>query len=97
MNHETALLWGKSHFFNEQTFPLDHLTTVNTLDQLAHTRLSAVADRSAPLCGTPFIWRTPRGASSVPTSDSCYEYSECAGKPVRRNFLLIFQAITKSH
>ena len=29
------------------------------------------------LCGTPFIWRTPRGASSVPTSDSHYEYSEC--------------------
>ena len=26
MNHETALLWGKSHFFNEQRFPLDHLT-----------------------------------------------------------------------
>ena len=42
-----------------------------------YIRLSAVADRSAPLCGTPFIWCTPRGASSVPTSDSCYEYSEC--------------------
>ena len=40
-------------------------------------RLWAVADRSAPLCGTPFILRTPRGASSVPTSDSRYEYSEC--------------------
>ena len=40
-------------------------TTVNTLDQLALTRLSAVADRSAPLCGTSFIWRT------LPTSDSC--------------------------
>ena len=51
--------------------------TVNLLDQLALTRLSAVADRSAPLCGTPFIWRTPRGASSVPTSDSRYECSEC--------------------
>ena len=36
-----------------------------------------MAHRSAPLCGTPFIWRTPCGASSVPTSDSCYEYSEC--------------------
>ena len=53
-------------------------STVNTLDQLALTRLSAVAHRSAPLCGTPFIWRTPRGASSVLTSDSRYEYSECA-------------------
>ena len=51
--------------------------TVNLLDQLAHTRLSAVADQSAPLCGEPFIWCTPRGASSVPTSDSRYEYSEC--------------------
>ena len=37
-----------------------------------------MADRSAPLCGTPFIWRTPRGASSVPTSNSRYKYSECA-------------------
>ena len=26
MNHETALLWGKAHFFNAQGFPLDHLT-----------------------------------------------------------------------
>ena len=26
MNHETALLWGKAHFFNAQIFPLDHLT-----------------------------------------------------------------------
>ena len=53
-------------------------TTVNKLDQLALTRLSAVAHQSAPLRGTPFIWRTPRGASSVPTSHSRYEYSECA-------------------
>ena len=36
-----------------------------------------MADQSALLCGTPFIWRTPRGASSVPTSDSRYENSEC--------------------
>ena len=26
MNHETALLWGKAQFFNEQGYPLDHLT-----------------------------------------------------------------------
>ena len=45
-------------------------STVNLLDQLALTRLSAVADQSAPLCGTPFTWRTPCGASSVPTSNS---------------------------
>ena len=57
------------------------LTTVNPLDQLALTRLSGVAHRSALLCGAPFIWRTPRGASSVPTSFSCYEYSECAHHP----------------
>ena len=62
--------------------------TVNPLDQLALTRLLAVAHRSAPLCGTPFIWRTPRGASSVPTSNSRYEYSECAFSAGSKHFVL---------
>ena len=64
------------------TVPKWMLITVNLLDQLTLTRLSDVADRSAPLCDRPFIWRTPRSASSVPTSDSRYEYSECVLTPV---------------
>ena len=58
--------------------------TVNLLDQLALTRLLAVAHRSALLCGTPFIWRTPRGASNVPTK------GQLISKLILDNFLPSF-------
>ena len=40
----------------------------NHLDHTHFTRSDslAVAYCSAPLCGVPFTWRTPRGTSSVP-------------------------------
>jgi hypothetical protein len=64
MNHftmQTALKNGVKNY------KLWLIITVNPLTSLFLRDSQAVARRSAPLRGTPFIWRTPRVASSVPS------------------------------